>query len=767
MDGACKCATKKLNCDDGINNHIPEPNLGLGTSVVNLSSEKLNKDEISILSKGLSFIPAPQNVNKSTITESIKAFERRIKLDYFFSDNDIDHREKLPFTHKSTWNPPDAKISNKVHNILADLNNKIENVSVTKDQSNISFGQINALKTLKNKKHLVIKKADKGPSCVIMDKTNYILEAERQLNNESFYKRIEEPIYPETSKKYKVILNSMMKKDIITPKQANYLMPKENPRPRRFYLLPKIHKDMSKWTIKNKMPPGRPIVSDCSSESYQISEFIDYHLQDISKSHQSYIKDTADFLDKIRELEIPQNALLITMDIESLYTNIQTKDGIASVKKMFNKYPKHELIRPDEHLIRLLELSLNCNDFIFNNQWYLQLSGTAMGKRFAPAYANIDMAIFEEEVLKITPKKPLAYFRFLDDIFLIWQHSLDDFKQFFDIINNYRESIKFQYNISETSVDFLDVTVFKGNKFKHHQTLDTKVYFKPTDTHELLHKSSFHPKHTFDGIIKSQVFRFWRICSDSDSFDEACEKLFKALRSKRHYSRRFLRQIKHNTVQMLTTYRSKVSPVGVGFGCGKRRCECCLYIKPASDFGSKYCDSEFTITGRLTCNSQNIVYLIECKKCEEQYVGETSKTLRARLTDHISNINCYKDTSVAQHFNQFDHNGVTDMQITPIIQLPDYESKVKNSLARRKEESFFIKKLKTMSPNGINEKVEDFGTLALPIIYNNTSSQVTKLVRQAYIELQEQYPRHFKNKLVTAYKRNPNLSDLLVCSKLK
>ena len=41
---------------------------------------------------------------------------------------------------------------------------------------------------------------------------------------------------------------------------------------------PKIHKESHKWTIRDKIPPGRPIVSDVKSESYAISKFIDYHL---------------------------------------------------------------------------------------------------------------------------------------------------------------------------------------------------------------------------------------------------------------------------------------------------------------------------------------------------------------------------------------------------------------------------------------------------------------------------------------------------------
>ena len=87
-------------------------------------------------------------------------------------------------------------------------------------------------------------------------------------------------------------------------------------------------------------------------------------------------------------------------------------------------------------------------------------------------------------------------------------------------------------------------------------------------------------------------------------------------------------------------------------------------------------------------------------------------------------------------------------------------------LTRQKHESFFIKKLKTMSPLGINEKLEENGTLAFPIFYSTTASVAAKHVRETYSLLQEAYPKHFKNKLVTAFKRNKNLTDILVSSKL-
>lgn len=76
---------------------------------------------------------------------------------------------------------------------------------------------------------------------------------------------------------------------------------------------------------------------------------------------------------------------------------------------------------------------------------------------------------------------------------------------------------------------FLDTTTFKGPNFPNDHKLDVKVFFKPTDTHALLFRTSFHPKNTFAGIIKSQLLRFHRICTQQGDFGEAVKVLFSAL----------------------------------------------------------------------------------------------------------------------------------------------------------------------------------------------------------------------------------------------
>ena len=97
-----------------------------------------------------------------------------------------------------------------------------------------------------------------------MDRHHFLAEGYRQLNNPQHYKRIPQPVHTTIKPRLIEILRKMKYELIITDKELNFLLPPTKPRDRRFYMLLKTHKPLESWTIPNKMPPGRPIVSDCN-----------------------------------------------------------------------------------------------------------------------------------------------------------------------------------------------------------------------------------------------------------------------------------------------------------------------------------------------------------------------------------------------------------------------------------------------------------------------------------------------------------------------
>lgn len=130
--------------------------------------------------------------------------------------------------------------------------------------------------------------------------------------------------------------------------------------------------------------------------------------------------------------------------------------------------------------------------------------------------------------------------------------------------------------------------------------------------------------------------------------------------------------------------------------CLTRLCQCCKAINVNSNFMSTSTKQCHRIKTSMNCNTSGIIYLITCKHCKLQYVGETERRLKDRLNAHRSNITTKQKTAIAIHFNNYRHS-YKDLQIMPI------EKVLNNSKqARQEREKFWIKTLKTNYPNGLN-----------------------------------------------------------------
>ena len=237
-------------------------------------------------------------------------------------------------------------------------------------------------------------------------------------------------------------------------------IPNENRVP-QFYVLPKTHK-----LYNPSLPlgyPGRPIVSACGSLTENVSAFIDSILKPFMESLPSYIKDTTDFINKIRQLpQLSKDSFLITLDVSSLYSNIPHKDGIEACQHFINMGCKPK--ESAQSILKLIELVMTKNHFQFNDVDYLQKLGTAMGTRMAPSYASLFMGKLEKEILDSCGVQSLLWLRFLDDIFMIWDDSEEKLLWFLDQLNKFHETIKFTYNYSKTNAVFLDVNIEKSDK---------------------------------------------------------------------------------------------------------------------------------------------------------------------------------------------------------------------------------------------------------------------------------------------------------------
>ena len=261
---ACDRSESHLNEEgnDALNGRIKGK--FVSENVVNLSKRKLTKAEISLLSKGLKFVPTSNHINKAKLKMELEAYGRMLRL---------------------------------------------------------KWEERSALYNLKNDKNIVIKSADKGSAVVVWDRDDYIKEAEKQLGDKEIYEEMCNDPEPLISTIHNAIKKIRLRGDL-SADTIKYFMVKD-PKFARFYLLPKIQKRL--YDV-----PGRPVISNCGYYTENISSFLDFHLQPLTREVKSYIKDTNDFLKKLRSLpNLPDDIILCTVDVVGLYLNIPHEEGLS------------------------------------------------------------------------------------------------------------------------------------------------------------------------------------------------------------------------------------------------------------------------------------------------------------------------------------------------------------------------------------------------------------------------------------------------------
>ena len=146
--------------------------------------------------------------------------------------------------------------------------------------------------------------------------------------------------------------------------------------------------------------PGRPVISNSGYYTENISSFLDHHLQPLAQAVKSYIKDTNEFLKKLRSLpKLPDDIIFCTMDAVGLYPNIPHEEGLSALRKRLET--RKEKYVPTDTIIDVAEVVLKNNIFTFGKKTLKQKRGTAVGTKFAPLYSILFMTELEEEIIII------------------------------------------------------------------------------------------------------------------------------------------------------------------------------------------------------------------------------------------------------------------------------------------------------------------------------------------------------------------------------
>ncbi|XP_069613227.1 uncharacterized protein [Ranitomeya imitator] len=748
---------------------------GTNPLVINISDRLLGVAEYKVLQKGLSFCPSYQ-CHTFDLEMDLQRFFRTLRLKAFFStspeppsiqpstvplDYPLSSRSLGLYT-KSHFRPPHG--SHAMESFIGFIKESFK--SLCEDirrgrlffPPNLSSIERQALWGLQNDSSLIFKPADKGGALVIMNRSDYLNEIKRQLDNSTVYVKLQrDPI----AAIRQIISDTLLKYTelgVLDPKTREFLT-NSHPITPVFYTIPKIHKNLEK-------PPGRPIVASTDSILSPLAIYLEKILTPLIRSSKSFILDTGSFLNILKDIgPIPPHSTLVTMDVKDLYTSIPHIEGINSVHKLLI----HSGLLPDQInlCIELLTIILTRNYFLFQDDFYLQIRGTAMGSNVAPPYANCYMADFEESQIYSHPlfrDNVIVWRRYIDDVFCIWGGSLEALASFFDWLNTAWPGISFTMSHNTTQINFLDTMVI----LQPDGSITTDLYTKSTDRNSLLHFTSFHPPATKNSVPKSQFHRVSKIVSDTElrpvRLQEMATKfaqrgyppsvLEKAaapspprpnrasnripfVHSYHPFAYILRRSIRQNWHLLSKAYPNVVEFQNPFLPCFKRppnlkdslvradlgpgipspcqrflqsprtgtfpclNCSQCHNVLKGSSFHHPRSGKSYRIPGYFTCASSWVIYLIKCS-CGLLYVGETTQPIRDRVSKHKSTVRCKNLLlPIPLHFNNHGHN-VSQLQFQVIEHIPPIRRGGDRVARLKRREAFWIHTLETLHPLGLN-----------------------------------------------------------------
>ena len=233
-----------------------------------------------MLEKGLDFAPIQNKINEPELRTDFEEFCRRMRTRWHFRNEPTPEFSESPaFSLKSTWKPPMGHPNIEV--FLSQIQQEIfKEVQSPLGYSNLSKEEWKAVRSLANDRNIVIKKADKGFCVAIWDRSDYIMEAEKQLNDKAVYKDVnfDKDLIPNLTSISNRLFESLKLRQLNTEKEFKYFRfdLKKACNLGKLYLLPKIHKRLSNVL-------GGPVISNYGAPTEKVCEFLDSHMQPITR----------------------------------------------------------------------------------------------------------------------------------------------------------------------------------------------------------------------------------------------------------------------------------------------------------------------------------------------------------------------------------------------------------------------------------------------------------------------------------------------------
>jgi hypothetical protein len=626
----------------GIQNKVKVPSIKkkVQSKVVNLSGIDFTRDEESLLGYGLKYSNPSNNIKK------LKLLAANIdKCDEIRNDRSIFNNcadiivEEMNKTKPNYGNQKDLKLKKSI-------TEKVE-------QNN-----------------LIVTNSDKGSATVILRKDDYVEKVDDFIKTDEFKMLNKDP-----TKQFSVAIRKELNNCsyIFNEKEKHNLI-NMNPHAPRFFGLPKLHKQGI---------PIRPVVSfvnaPCSKVAHKMNTIF---RQKTNFSPKYGIKNALDLVEKISNIPAPTSYKLVSFDIKNLFTNIPVQESVNIANEIL--FNKSDNILENEEIMKLITTCTSQNYFIFNEKFYEQISGLAMGSPLSPLLADIFMDRFEQNLFKNLPKnmnKIGYWFRYVDDIICLWTGTNRQLDVFFDYINKIHPKIKFTLEKEENlKINFLDLTISHESGVH-----EFSIFRKETYTGNIIPASSIHPQIHKHAAFHSFIERLINIPLNNGNYMKELS-VIKDLAKTNGYSSRLIDNLIKKKERKYAMRR--IYPL-INQKEKDNRWITIPYLGTVSDnIGRKLKKAGFKIAyknesmlrplfsgckDKIDKWSRSGVYKLSCADCEACYVGQTGRSFKVRINEHIRDWKKNKkdDSNFARHLIEESHHFDLDNN----VEILHFESK--------------------------------------------------------------------------------------------
>lgn len=526
---------------------------------------------------------------------------------------------------------------------------------------------------LKQNPEIIITKSDKGNVTVIMYKKDYLQKSQELLNDKKYYKELKGNPTSTLQQKANKLISKLKTTKKIDDSTAKSLTIYNSVAP-RFYTLPKIHKPTLSM---------RPILSSIDCPNSKISKFLTDILSNAYTVDTYHTEDSFEFAEFVNGFHLPQNYVLISLDVVSLFSNLPLKLVEKSIRKKWETI-KNFCNIDETTFLELLKFVFDSTYLNFENKFFSQIFGTPMGSCISPILSSYVLdELITTSLNKLDFHIPFLK-RYVDDLILsVPEPEIDNILNTF---NQFDSNLQFTVEKEiNNSIPFLDMCLIRTDNNK----IITKWYRKPINSNRFINFYSYHPTKMKINLIqnlKNRVIKLSHPSLKNESLNQLKHilidnsyplNLINKILFSSEYQNSITKSYRNDQITSINNTSPHSQTINPTFFISLPHIQELTprIINVLKNDNIKFSKTNIktvsTIFSKLktkldTKEKSNIVYEIPCTECDQTYIGQTSRNTIGRITSHKSDCRRgVKSCALSDHV--LDKNHLMDYSNTKIL----------------------------------------------------------------------------------------------------